>query len=79
MNDRNFEKFLDVVERLKEINMLLNASSRHSESIKFYTDNVCTATISFESKMDPLRVDIIDALQLERERLEKEIKKYANL
>lgn len=79
MNDRNFEKLKTVINRLDDINQIFRWASDDRKEVRFYCSQVCGARISFENEMDPLWVDIIDALQVERERLEKEIKKYANL
>ena len=79
MNDRNFEKLKTVINRLYEINKIFRWRSYDKTAVRFYHNQYCNAGISFENEMDPLWVDIIDALQVERERLEKEIKKYANL
>lgn len=79
MNDRNFEKLKTVINRLDEINKIFRWKSDDKTAVRFYRNQYCNAEISFENEMDPLWVDIIDALQVERKRLEKEIKKYANL
>lgn len=79
MNDCNFEKLKTVINRLDEINKIFRWKSDDKTEVRFYRNQYCDARILFENEMDPLWVDIIDALQVERERLEKEIKKYANL
>ena len=79
MNDRNFEKLKTLINRLDNINKIFRWASDDRKEVHFYCRQVCGAIIPFENEMDPLWVDIIDALQVERERLEKEIKKYANL
>lgn len=79
MNDCNFEKLKTLINRLDKINKIFRWASDDRKEVRFYCRQVCRAIIPFENEMDPLWVDIIDALQVERERLEKEIKKHANL
>ena len=78
MNDCNFEKLKKVVTRLDIINKFLIEGI---DVIRACMNTGLVISLQFESEDEnsPLYTDIMDALQVERERLEKEIKKYANL
>ena len=78
MNDCNVEKLKKVVTRLDIINKFLIEGI---DVIRACMNTGLVISLQFESEDEnsPLYTDIMDALQVERERLEKEIKKYANL